>query len=385
MGGEPQCRTADLKVGVGGFMAPDMPAPMGWLASAIPVMSDGTAAYVQVQEGGTSHIYRVALAGPQDWEPVVSGERCCQIADLNDQYVLFSASHLTHPTDLFVTDLDGQNERQITQINADLLAQLHLPAVEHLEFMGIDGTPVEGWLVTPTSGEAPYPTILCIHGGPHSALGHVFHFGTVMLAGAGYAVALINHRASTGYGDAFSTAILGDWGNLDYADLMAGIDEAVGRGLADPNRLGVTGVSGGGFLTCWIVGHTERFKAAVPENGFTDWNSFYGTSDIGVWYAFTELGGHPHEIPEVYRKCSPITYAHQCKTPTLLIHGEHDWRCPIGQSEQFFTVLRAHGCIAEMLRFPESSHIGTLIGVPRVRRAQNEALLGWFNQHILGD
>jgi dipeptidyl aminopeptidase/acylaminoacyl peptidase len=205
-----------------------------------------------------------------------------------------------------------------------------------------------------------------------------------MLCGAGYAVLMVNHRASTGYGDEFSTAIKGDWGNLDYTDLMAGVDYAIARGIADPERLGVCGLSGGGNLTCWTIGQTDRFKAAVPENPVTNWISFYGVSDIGPWFAVEQMGGHPHEIPEVYVRCSPITYAHRCKTPTLLIQGEHDWRCPAEQSEQFYTVLKANGCTVEMLRLPKASHAGTIVGAPINRRIHNEALLDWMDRYVLG-
>jgi dipeptidyl aminopeptidase/acylaminoacyl peptidase len=251
-------------------------------------------------------------------------------------------------------------------------------------FPGSDGAQVEGWIVKPPAGKPPYPTILYIHGGPHGAFGHLFHFDTQMLAGAGYAVLLVNHRASTGYGDEFSTAIKGDWGNLDYKDLMAGVDYAIAQGLADPDRLGVCGLSGGGNLSCWIVGQTDRFRAAVPENPVTNFASMYGVSDISAWFVVEELGGPPWEIPEVYARCSPITYAHRCKTPTLLIQGEHDWRCPAEQSEQFYAVLKANGCVVEMLRLPASPHAGTIAGPPVMRRAHNEALLDWMNRYVLG-
>jgi dipeptidyl aminopeptidase/acylaminoacyl peptidase len=186
---------------------------------------------------------------------------------------------------------------------------------------------------------------------------------------AGYVVLFINHRASTGYGDAFSTRITGDWGNLDYADLMAGVDDAIAQGLVDQERMGVCGLSGGGNLSCWIVGQTDRFKAAVPENPITNWVSFYGVSDIGPYVAVRQLGGHPHEIPEVYARCSPITYTHRCTTPTLLIQGEADYRCPPEQSEQFYTVLKANGCPVEMLRLPNSDHTGSMTGAARVDAA----------------
>jgi dipeptidyl aminopeptidase/acylaminoacyl peptidase len=146
----------------------------------------------------------------------------------------------------------------------------------------------------------------------------------------------------------------------------------------------VCGLSGGGNLSSWIVGQTDRFKAAVPENPVTNWLSMYGVSDIGVWFSVEELGGHPHEIPEIYARCSPITYAHNCTTPTLLIQGENDFRCPAEQSEQFYNVLKANGCTVEMLRIPANSHVGAIAGTPIARRAQNEALLGWMNKYVLG-
>ncbi len=381
-GGAPECRTPSLKVGVEGALLGDMPVVLA--SQKVFVSSDGRFAYIHVQEGGTRGIYRVALAGDEAWTPLVGGERCCALVGVDDQHLLYLASTINHPIDLYVADADGGGEQQLTQVNADWLAGVKLPSVEHMLFPGSDGVQVEGWLIKPPEGAAPYPTILFIHGGPHLAFGNMFHFDTQMLCGAGYAVLWVNHRASTGYGDAFSTAIKGDWGNLDYKDLMAGVDSAIDRGLADADRLGVCGRSGGGNLSCWIVGQTDRFKAAVPENPVTNWLSFYGVSDIGVWFSLEELGGHPHEIPEVYVKCSPITYAHTCTTPTLLIQGEHDWRCPAEQSEQFYTTLKANGCIVEMLRMPNSPHQGAVRGPLSVRTAHNDALLGWMNRYVLG-
>lgn len=378
----PECRTAGLKLQVGGGLQPDMPAFRAF--PSILVSKDGRWAYVQVQDGGTVQIYRVALSGPESWAPVVKGERACIPLDMDDGHLLFAVSTLDNPLDLFLADVDGSNERQLTHLNADLLKELDLPAVEHLSFPGSDGVQVEGWIMKPAIGEAPYPTVLYIHGGPHSAFGHMFSFDFQMLAGAGYSVLFINQRASTGYGDGFSTKIIGDWGNLDCKDLMAGVDFAIEKDIADPDRLGCCGISGGGNLTCWIVGQTDRFKAAVPENPVTNWVSFYGVSDIGPSFAVREMGGLPHEIPEVYRRCSPITYAHRCTTPTLLVQGEHDYRCPTEQSEQFYAVLKASGCIVEMLRLPNSPHTGSITGPPILRRAQNEALLGWMNRYVLG-
>jgi dipeptidyl aminopeptidase/acylaminoacyl peptidase len=382
-GGEPECRTAGLDVQVGGALQPDMPI-VSIRPPKVLVSGDGQTAYVQVQEGGTVQIYGIELGGPESWMPVVSGERACFPQDLSGERLVFLVSALDHPTDLFIARVDGSDERQLTHLNADLLSECALPTVEHLSFYGSDGVPVEGWIMKPCIDKAPYPTVLYIHGGPHSAFGHMFSFDFQMLAGAGYAVLFLNHRASTGYGDAFSTQIVGDWGNLDYKDLMAGVDFVIERGIADPDRLGCCGISGGGNLSCWIVGQTDRFKAAVPENPVTNWVSFYGVSDIGPWFARKEMGGLPHEIPEVYRRCSPITYAHRCATPTLLVQGEADYRCPAEQSEQFYAVLKANGCVVEMLRLPNSPHAGSIVGPPILRRAQNEALLNWMNCYVLG-
>ena len=280
-------------------------------------------------------------------------------------------------------DLDTGEERRLTRLNDHVLAELDLPAVVPLSFSSIDGAPVEGWFLQPAGAEEPLPTLLSIHGGPHGAWGAQFNFDHLMFAGAGYGVLLINHRASTGYGDDFATAIKGDWGNLDYADLMAGVDHVIEEGLADPDRLGVFGISGGGNLTGWIIGHTDRFKAACPENPVFNWFSMYGTSDVGADFSVRELGGTPYEAEDVYRRCSPITYAHRCTTPTLFLQHESDYRCPAEQTEQFFTVLRVNGVPAEMLRFPNTSHGGSVRGPIGHRRAQNEALLDWMNRYVL--
>ncbi|MBL8119698.1 MAG: S9 family peptidase [Anaerolineae bacterium] len=381
-GGKPECRTKTLKYGVGGGLEPDMPA-FG-ITDFIPLSPDGRTAYAGVQIGGTVHIYSVSLTGKEAWKPLLEGDRTAMLMDANSKHLLFINSTMFTPTDLHLAKVDGSDERTLAAPNGEFLATLQMPAVEHLLFPGSDGVQVEGWLNTPAQGHAPYPTVLYIHGGPHGAFGHIFHFDTLLLCASGYAVLRVNHRASTGYGDEFSTAIKGDWGNLDYKDLMAGVDYAISKGWVDADRMGVSGLSGGGNLSCWIIGQTDRFKAAIPQNPVTNWVSFYGVSDIGVWFSVEQLGGHPHEVPEVYARCSPITFAHRCKTPTLLIQGEHDWRCPPEQSEQFYTVLKANGCPVEMLRLPAAAHAATLNGSIPIRRVHNEVLLEWMNRYLLG-
>ena len=379
---ESENRTAGLAVGAGGMLTMRMPTPV--LSEVnLPLSSDGSAAFVRVQEGGNLHVYRVALSGAEAWSAVVSGERVCSILDSHDDQLLLAVGDANRPPNLALANTDGNNERQVTQINQHFLDQMTLPEIEHLHFTGTDGVAVEGWYMKPTNeAVAPHPTILYIHGGPHVGYGNGFSFDFQMLAGLGYGVLYINHRASTGYGDAFATAIKGDWGNLDYGDLMTGVDCAIAQGLADEDRLGCAGTSGGGNLSTWIVGQTDRFKAAIPQNPVTNWHSFYGTSDVGIWFAVEQMGGHPHEMPEVYAKCSPITYAHRCTTPTLLVQSEHDWRCPAEQSEQFYTALKANGCVVEMLRQPGGPHGASIRGTINARREHLLAMVDWFGKYV---
>lgn len=386
LAGEPVCLTPELDRQVGGGLQPDMPVA-GLRTPQIWLDDGGDHAYVQVQSGGEVQIHRVSLHGPGQTTAVVCGEMAAFPQGLKGDRLIYAATTLLNPMDLFSLELPSGESVQITHLNRELLSQRSLPTVAHMPFTGVDGAAVEGWLLRPNQGlhgAGPHAGFLYIHGGPHSAFGHCFSFDFHLLAAAGYGVIIVNHRASTGYGDAFATAIKGDWGNLDYHDLMAGVDAAIERGWVDGERLALGGLSGGGNLTCWTIGQTDRFKAAIPENPVTNWVSFYGVSDIGPWFAVEELGGHPHEIPEIYAKCSPITYAHRCTTPTLLVQGEWDWRCPAEQSEQFYSVLKVNGCPVEMLRLPRSPHAGTIMGRTEVRAAHNEAMMAWLERWVSG-
>lgn len=382
--GDIENRTTGWQIGIGGRLSLDMPVA-GLSEWNTAISSDGKTAYATVQEGGVNHVYRIGLSGAESYEAVTEGECAVFPLDLRGDQLLYASTALNAPPDLYLTNITDGSSRRLSHLNDGHLSKLDLPDAEHLLWQSVDRVQVEGWYMKPARGEAPYPTILYIHGGPHAAYGYGFHFDFQMLAGAGYGVLFLNHRASTGYGDGFSTAIKGDWGNLDYQDLMSGVDHAISLGLANPDRLGVCGTSGGGNLSCWIVGQTDRFKAAIPQNPVTNWRSFYGTSDIGIYFGVEQMGGHPHEIPEVYDRCSPISYAHNCKTPTLLVQSELDWRCPAEQSEQFYTVLKAKGCIVEMLRQPGGSHGASIYGAINLRRAHNDAMLDWFARYVLGE
>lgn len=371
-------RTEDFRFGVGLFHD-DLPSSIFDFAK-IGIQSDH--AYVNIQDGGKNVIYRIVLKGDENCTETVGGDRLNFIYNISGSQLIFVSSNPINPTDIYSYDLEAETERQLTKINQKFLSSKSLATMELLKFIGNDGVVVEGWLLKPNKGGKPYPTLLHIHGGPQAAWGYLFQIDAQLLCGQGYAVLLINPRGSTGYGDEFSSKIVGDWGNHDYGDLMAGIDYVIDLGLSDPDRLGCFGLSGGGNLSCWIVGNTDRFKAAIPQNPVTNFQSFYGVSDVGRAFCIHELGGLPHEIPEIYKKCSPITYAHNCKTPTLLIQHDMDYRCPPEQSEQFYAVLRDVGCEVEMLRMPGSSHGGDTIGPLVVRETQNRALIDWFKKYI---
>jgi dipeptidyl aminopeptidase/acylaminoacyl peptidase len=376
-------RGAEIEGHIEGGIQGDNPGTRLGLGQLLLVDGDREAV-VSVQTGGEIALVRVALEGDELHTVVAGGLRVCNGVTVRGQKLLFGAFGFTEPGDLYLADLETGEERRLTRLNDEVLAELALPTVVPLSITGIDGASVEGWFVQPADADGPLPTILNIHGGPHAGWGAHFNFDNLMFVGAGYGVLMVNHRASTGYGDAFATAIRGDWGNLDYADLMAGVDHAIEEELADPDRLGVCGISGGGNLTGWIIGHTDRFKAACPENPVFNWFSMYGTSDVGADFSVRELGGTPYEAEEIYRRCSPITYAHLCTTPTLFLQHENDNRCPAEQTEQFFTVLRVNGVPAEMLRFPNTPHGGSVRGPIGHRRAQNDALLDWMGRYVLG-
>ncbi len=367
-------RTADLPTGI----------EVQWFPvfSAAQILKTESAALVNVAERGKRGIYAVALSGPPQWRQLLDGERTTTLHDADDKNMLYLSGDLKNPGDLYIAGLDGSNERRVTRFNDDLLEQIAFPKVEELLYQTEDGTLIQGWLLLPNEGEPPYPTILYIHGGPHGWYGYQYGSDFQMLAGAGYAVLFVNPRGSTGYGDAFATALSGNWGLLDHKDLLDGVDYAVETGFADAQRLGICGLSYGGYLTCFTIGQTNRFKVAVAENPITDLVSRYGTADMGPWGSLSELGGKPHEIPEVYRRGSPITYAHNCRTPTLLIQCEDDYRCPAGQAEQFYGHLKANGCVVEMLRIPGQPHVASITGPIPVQKAQNEALLDWMIRYV---
>ena len=379
-GKRPRSRSAGLDLPVGGLFQINSPAAR---ATSKPVVdAGGAAAFLPVCDGGEGHIYRFALTGREDCEAVATGSRITTLLDGNDRHLLLAVQTPNTPPELVLFDRTTRAERPLTSHNRSWQARISWPEIEAMTVPVKRGVEVEGWVLRPPGRTPPYKTLLYIHGGPHAAFGLGFNADFQELVGAGYALAWCNPRGSTGYGDAFSTAILGRWGKPEQQDFDAFLDRLVAAGIADPDRLGVTGVSGGGHLSAWLIGNSRRFRAAVPEQGVYNMLSMWGVSDAGTALISLEMGGEPHRIPDRYWALSPLAHAHKCRTPTLLIQGESDLRCPMQQAEEFYTALRHAGCEVELLRLQNCSHALEVSGPPPLRRYRMNAMREWFDRHM---
>ncbi|HMA37354.1 MAG TPA: S9 family peptidase [Chloroflexia bacterium] len=354
--------------------------------------ADGQAIDMLVSDWGRVGLRRFPVQGAGAPVAVLAGDRAItNLAFSADRRrVAFVAGDLHNPGDLFSADLaaDGtlEAERQVTHVNAKLFAGLQIAQGAELRFTSPEGVELQGWVIKPpgfTAGQH-YPAVLSIHGGPHLMYGFAFFHEFQVLAAQGYVVFCMNPRGSQGYGQAFADAIRGGWGEPDYADLMQGVDVLLQQGYVDPQRLGVSGGSYGGYMTCWIAGHTSRFQAAVASRPVTNLISMYGASDAG-WmledWEFTELFGSADGYAVLW-KYSPLAYAPQISTPLLLTHGEQDLRCPIGQSEEMFVALKRDGKATALVRFPGASHELSRAGAPKMRVGRLDAIVGWLRRYL---
>ncbi|WP_054969287.1 S9 family peptidase [Alicyclobacillus ferrooxydans] len=256
---------------------------------------------------------------------------------------------------------------------------------ERFEFRSQDDWVVEGWVMKPFNYEEghKYPVILDIHGGPQLQYGYGFFHEMQWFASQGYAVLFMNPRGSMGYGQEFVNAVRHHYGEGDAADVLNSVDAAVAQfDFLDGKRVGVTGGSYGGFMTNWIVGHTDRFFAAVSQRSISNWFSFYGVSDIGPLFVEAQLGGDIFTEPEKLWRMSPLAYAPQVKTPLLLLHSENDLRCPIEQAEQFYTAIKRRGGEVELFRIPNASHGLSRNGKPKLRQERLQAIFNYINDRL---
>ncbi len=232
-----------------------------------------------------------------------------------------------------------------------------------------------------TAADGPFPTLLHLHGGPHGAVGEAFSTQQQLLATHGFAVYSINFRGSAGYGKAFADTILADWGTKEYADSMAALDTLIARGIADPDRLGVFGGSYGGYMTNYVITHTDRFHAAVTMATISDLATLSGTTDQWESIDF-DSGGAPWEAEAYYRAHSAMPLVTRITTPLLIMHGEEDYTCRVTEAEQLFVALRKLRREVEFVRYPGESH-GFTRGRPQTQRDVLTRLLGWFTSHLI--
>ncbi len=291
----------------------------------------------------------------------------------------FIAQDASRPAELYTLS----SNRVVRRSNFNRqISSMKLKKPEHHRFTASDGTKIDGWLLS-YSNAGSIPGILEIHGGPKTAYGDAFMFEFQLLATCGYAVFYANPRGSDGYSDDFSGMVRQHFGEGDYEDIMACTDHVLSKAKnIDGKRLGVTGGSYGGFMTNWIVGHTDRFRAAVTQRSICNQLSFFGTSDIGPWFNGDQIGGTPWENLETYWSKSPLKFAADVHTPLLIIHSEEDYRCPVEQAYQFYSALKYFNREVEMRLFPGENHELSRSGKPQHRVERLAAIMEWFDGHL---
>ncbi|MGQ0571319.1 MAG: S9 family peptidase [Armatimonadota bacterium] len=392
--GSPRCLTRHFDRSLIHHVISDMRAhpPAGR-----PVWSpDGRCIFVMVAEAGTTQLAAVDVAtGAVRLMTTGRREIYGESYDAACRRVVLAISDPAVPGDLWVASVEGlsrghptipaSSERRLTDANHTLLEGRTLSAPQRFAYTGADGWTLEGWVMPPVACDhgRRYPTILTIHGGPHFAYGEAFFHEFQVLAALGYAVVLTNPRGSQGYGQTFTAATRHDWGGKDYSDIMDGLEAALARfPFLDRERLGVEGGSYGGFMTNWIVGHTQRFKAAVTMRSIANCLSQWGTSDLAYFKGYWEFPGDPWDSPQFYWEKSPLAYVKNITTPLLILHSENDLRCPISEGEQLFTALKKQGKEAVFARFPHESHDLSRNGQPQHRLERLRLIVDWFATHI---
>ncbi len=343
--------------------------------------ADGSGVYFGTQDKGTANLYFAGLRAP-GYRQVTTGNHMLGVSSISKTGVAVGTrTSYYEPGDVVKFALaQPATVTKLTDVNADVLANIKLGQVEEIWYTSTSGTRVQGWIVKPPNFDRTkkYPLIMEIHGGPHGMYGVNFSYMYQNFAANGNVVLYTNPRGSTGYGTAFGNAIERAYPSVDYDDLMAGVDSVVGRGYIDTNRMFVGGCSGGGVLSSWVIGHTTRFAAAAVRCPVINWMSFAGNADVPLFtYNFFDK---PYwEDPAPWLKQSPIMYVKNVKTPTLLMTGELDLRTPMSQTEEYFSALKVLGVPTEILRFNGEYH-GTSSKPSNFMRTQLY-MMSWYQKY----
>lgn len=333
-----------------------------------------------VRDAGRVHVYSTAGGSPS---LVQGGERVVSGFSAAGSRLAYVAADPASPGEIWV------GGSKLTNLFSEALPDVRLVSPEARRFEAPDGKHLQGWLIRdPDLQEGAAPLLLDIHGGPHNSWSPVFdgcHLYHQTLAAAGWTVLVLDPRGSDGYGEDFRQAVIGGWGRADEGDFLAALDQLIGSGLADPGRLAVSGYSYGGFMTCWLTGRTDRFAAAVAGGCVSDLLSLAGTSDLGRVITDNEIGASvTDDSRSTLIELSPLTYANGVRAPTLLLHGQADDRCPVGQAEEWFAALRQSGVEAQMVRYPGGSHLFILQGRPSHRVDYGRRIHTWVTGHTAG-
>ena len=344
-------------------------------------LEDGKDFLFKTTEQGKITLYRGAVDGTV--EKVFDKNIHITGLDLNEdkQTAVITYSTLTQPSVVALMDLRTSVITDLYNPNELFFEEHTVSNPERFWFKSIKSWDVQGWYVPPIETSAPHPAILYIHGGPQVSYGETFFHEMQSLAAQGYGVIMLNPRGGSGYGQDFVSSILNNYGDEDYQDLMNGLDFVLKEHPEiDQEALYVAGGSYGGFMTNWIVTHTNRFRAAVTQRSISNWISFYGASDIGPAFVEFQLGRDLSQADELW-KMSPLAYAEEAKTPLLVLHGEEDLRCPLEQGQQMYIAMKKHGVATRFVTFPDSSHGLSREGLPNLRMERLQEVSKWFKVH----
>jgi len=341
--------------------------------------------YFSSVSNGVSELYRVERTSKELEKILGHADHGVEAWSLStDQAIAYTSLHTSKPIELWLKE--SGKEKQVTDFNASWSAGLHVCGHERFSFKSSSSHEVEGWIMKPPDfkRKKKYPMLLEIHGGPRMAYGYALMHEFQVLAAQGWVIVYANPYGSGGYSEDFQSGLPGHYGEKDYSDLMETVDYVLSKyDFIDSQRLGVLGGSYGGYMTNWVVTHTDRFKAAVSMRSISNWVSMFGCSDIGWTFGKWEMGNTvPWINEEAFMAKSPIRYVGNVKTPTLIIHSEEDYRCPIEQAEQFFTALKFSGVTTELIRFPGENHDLSREGKPQHREERLKHIIRWFKKHL---
>lgn len=358
-----------------------MSGPAGTGGDTLIWTSDSSAVDAMVSDCGDTHVVRFPRNGKKPTNLTPAGRHIKAFQHQGDNLVIASAQP-ARPAE--ISRCTAKGEVRLTYHNDAWVADVYIPQPEEFWYASGDEI-VQGWMIRPR-GNTPkskklVPAILNIHGGPHAMFSPAFFHELQMFVARGSALIFVNPRGSTGRTNDFGRGVTARWGFADMPDFMAGVDHAISMGGIDPKRLGVTGGSYGGFSTNWLLGHTDRFKAAVTDRSISNMASMFGTDDISL-VAFDKDLGTPWENPIGFWEASPLAYVQNVTAPCLIIHSEEDYRCPMEQAEQWFMALKALGRTVEFVRFPNESHGLGRMGKPAHRVERLQRTLDWFTRYL---